>query len=122
MDVKTQISTDNYTTVCNHPLCLHNLSIIRDKNTSAEVFRNAIKRLTYLLFYTATKDLPTENISIDTPLCTTNCDRLREDTKIVIAPILRAGLIFSDIASEIIPNVKHIVDFFSISMRNPPFL
>ena len=50
--------------VVNHPLCKHNLSIIRDKNTTAEVFRSAIKRITYLLFYKATENLELETKTI----------------------------------------------------------
>lgn len=96
--------------VCQHPLSQHNLSIIRDKNTSAEVFRNAVKRLTYLLFYTATDDLEMENIKVQTPLMTCDAQVLKRTTNIIIAPILRAGLIFSDIASEVIPfaSIQHI--------------
>lgn len=104
------IINDKNTTVCDHPLCHQNLSIIRDKNTSSEMFRNAIRRLTYLLFYTATQDLETEDVLTETPIeqCTTKI--LRQDKKIIIAPILRAGLIFSDIASEILPtaSIRHI--------------
>ncbi len=96
--------------VCHHPLSHHNLSIIRDKDTTAEVFRNAVKRLTYLLFYTATNDLETENIKVETPLMTCDSQILKRTTNIIIAPILRAGLIFSDIASEVIPfaSIQHI--------------
>lgn len=96
--------------VCKHPLAQHNLSIIRDKDTSSEVFRNAVKRLTYLLFYSATDDLELENIKVQTPLMTCDSQILKRNTKIIIAPILRAGLIFSDIASEIIPfaSIQHI--------------
>lgn len=96
--------------VVNHPLCCHNLSIIRDKNTSAEVFRNAIRRITYLLFYKATEDLELENCNIETPLENCVCKRLNSKKEIIIAPILRAGLIFSDIANEILPyaTVRHI--------------
>ncbi len=96
--------------VCKHPLSQHNLSIIRDKDTSAEVFRNAVKRLTYLLFYMATDDLELENIQVQTPLMTCDSQILKRNTNIIIAPILRAGLIFSDIASEVIPfaSIQHI--------------
>lgn len=96
--------------VVNHPLCFHNLSVIRDKNTTAEVFRSAIRRITYLLFYKATEDLELENINIQTPLETCECKRLTSQKEIIIAPILRAGLIFSDIANEILPfaTVRHI--------------
>ncbi len=96
--------------VVNHPLCCHNLSIIRDKNTTAEVFRNAIRRITYLLFYKATEDLELEDCSVETPLECCNCKKLNTKKEIIIAPILRAGLIFSDIANEIMPfaTVRHI--------------
>lgn len=94
----------------NHPLCCHNLSIIRNKHTTAEVFRNAIRRITYLLFYKATEDLELEDITIETPLETCNTKKLSSKKEIIIAPILRAGLIFSDIANEIMPfaTVRHI--------------
>ena len=96
--------------VVNHPLCFHNLSIIRNKKTNAEVFRNAIRRITYLLFYKATEDLELENVTVETPLETCNTQQLSSKKEIIIAPILRAGLIFSDIANEIMPfaTVRHI--------------
>ncbi len=96
--------------VVNHPLCCHNLSIIRNKNTNAEVFRNAIRRITYLLFYKATEDLELEDIIVETPLESCKSKILSKKKEIIIAPILRAGLIFSDIANEIMPyaTVRHI--------------
>ena len=96
--------------VINHPLCCHNLSIIRNKETSAEVFRNAIRRITYLLFYKATEDLELESIKVQTPLEVCDTKTLKSDKEVIIAPILRAGLIFSDIANEIMPfaTVRHI--------------
>ncbi len=96
--------------VVKHPICCHNLSIIRNKATSAEVFRNAIRRITYLLFYNATDDLELEDIEIETPLEKCTVQRLSSKKEIIIAPILRAGLIFSDIANEIMPyaTVRHI--------------
>lgn len=97
-------------TVVTHPLCCHNLSIIRDKNTTAEVFRNAIRRITYLLFYKATEDLELKTVKIETPLEVCEAKKLDSNKEIIIAPILRAGLIFSDIANEIMPyaTVRHI--------------
>ncbi len=96
--------------VVNHPLCCHNLSIIRDKNTTAEVFRNAIRRITYLLFYKASEDLELQECIINTPLETCKCQKINSEKEIIIVPILRAGLIFSDIANEIMPfaSVRHI--------------
>lgn len=96
--------------VVKHPLCCHNLSIIRDKNTTAEVFRNAVKRITYLLFYKATEDLELEDKEVETPLETCVTKTLSSKKEVIIAPILRAGLIFSDIANDIMPfaTVRHI--------------
>lgn len=103
-------ANDPYTIVCDHPLCHENLSIIRDKNTTAEVFRNAIRRLTYLLLYTATEDLETEEVTTVTPMAECTTQVLKKEKKIILAPILRAGLIFSDIASDVLPNasIRHI--------------
>lgn len=96
--------------VVNHPLCCHNLSVIRNKDTNAEVFRNAIRRITYLLFYKATEDLELQTVNIETPLEPCEAKMLKDDKEIIIAPILRAGLIFSDVANEIMPfaTVRHI--------------
>lgn len=96
--------------VVNHPLCCHNLSIIRNKATNAEVFRNAIRRITYLLFYKATEDLELKPVKVETPLEICETEMLKDDNEIIIAPILRAGLIFSDVANEIMPfaTVRHI--------------
>ena len=104
------VINDPNTIVCDHPLCHENLTIIRDKNTTAEVFRNAIRRLTYLLLYTATQDLETEEVTTVTPMAECKTQVLKKDVKIILAPILRAGLIFSDIASDILPNasIRHI--------------
>ena len=96
--------------IVEHPLCKHNLSIIRNKATSAEVFRSAIRRITYLLFYKATEDLELEDVEVETPLEKCIAQQLNSKKEIIIAPILRAGLIFSDIANEIMPfaTVRHI--------------
>lgn len=96
--------------VVNHPLCCHNLSIIRNQSTNAEVFRNAIRRITYLLFYKATEDFELESVSVQTPLEVCDAKMLKSDKEVIIAPILRAGLIFSDVANEIMPfaTVRHI--------------
>lgn len=104
------MTINNNVYVVNHPLCCHNLSIIRNKETTAEVFRNAIRRITYLLFYKATEDLDLMDIEVQTPLQTCKSKTLDSEKEIIIAPILRAGLIFSDIANEIMPfaTVRHI--------------
>ncbi|EKE03340.1 MAG: hypothetical protein ACD_20C00214G0010 [uncultured bacterium] len=92
--------------VCNHPIAQHNLSVMRDKNSSAELFRNATRRLAQILFFDATDNLPTINKVIETPLVETPVNIINPDSEIIIAPILRAGLVFSEIASEIMPNAR----------------
>lgn len=90
-------------TVLNHPLIKHNLSVLRDKNTNCEVFNMALKRIAYALFYEATKNLPTETINLETPVTSAKSDVIKRDIEVIIAPILRAGLVFSDIAQTLLP-------------------
>jgi len=92
--------------VCDHPIALHNLTILRDKNTSSELFRNATRRLAEVLFFSATGNLPTKLTSIETPLVSTNSRTIDPDAEIIIAPILRAGLLFSEVASSLLPSAR----------------
>lgn len=95
-----------HVTVTNHPIAAHNLSVLRDKNTSSELFRNATKRLAQILFFAATDNLPTINEEIETPITKTNVPVLSKNADIIIAPILRAGLVFSEVASELLPTAR----------------
>ncbi|MBE7707601.1 MAG: uracil phosphoribosyltransferase [Cyanobacteria bacterium SIG27] len=96
--------------ILNHPVVSHNLAIIRDKNTDCERFKNALKRITYSLIYEATNNLPTIKKEIETPLTTTTCEVFDNRAQLIIAPILRAGMIFCEVAQELLPfaNVHHI--------------
>jgi uracil phosphoribosyltransferase len=96
--------------VCEHPIALQNLAVMRDKNTTPELFRNATKRLAEVLFFSATDNLPTVLKQVETPLATTMSKVIDPDATIIIAPILRAGLVFSQVASELLPDaiVQHI--------------
>jgi uracil phosphoribosyltransferase len=97
-------------TVSTHPLVQHNLSILRDKNTSVEQFRTTMSRVAKLIFADATRDLPLSKTIIETPITKAECRVLSSDTPILIAPILRAGLILSEVAIELLPtaSVYHI--------------
>lgn len=97
-------------TVLKHPVISHNLAIIRDKNSDCEKFKNALKRITYSLIYEATKNINMVEKVVETPLTTTTCEVFDEDSQLIIAPILRAGMIFCEIAQELLPfaNVHHI--------------
>lgn len=96
--------------VCDHPIALHNLTIMRNKDTSAELFRNATRRLAEVLFFSATDNLPTVETEIETPLIKTKSTIIDPNANVIIAPILRAGLLFSDVASNLMPEatVQHI--------------
>src|SRR6476620_11236244 len=74
-----------------HPLVQHKLSYLRDKDTPTVHFRKLVEEVTLLLTYEATKDLPTEDVEITTPLETTPSPRL-SGKKVAVCPILRAGL------------------------------
>ncbi len=89
-----------------HPLCLENLAILRDKKTKPEQFRAALKRIAYFLIYEACKDLPLEDILIETPLVKANAKRPDKKIKLIAAPILRAGLGFSDVIAELLPEIS----------------
>ena len=96
--------------VLDHPTVKHNLAIIRNKNTDCEKFKNALKRITYSLIYEATRNLPTVEKIVETPLMKTTCEVFDESAQLIIAPILRAGMIFCEVAQDLLPfaNVHHI--------------
>jgi uracil phosphoribosyltransferase len=74
-----------------HPLIQHKLSYLRDKDTPTVHFRKLVEEVTLLLTYEATKDLPTEDVDIETPLEVTPAPRI-QGKKVAVCPILRAGL------------------------------
>ncbi|MDD3420159.1 MAG: uracil phosphoribosyltransferase [Candidatus Gastranaerophilales bacterium] len=106
----TKLKKAENISVCEHPIALQNLAIMRDKNTTPELFRNATKRLAEVLFFSATDNLPTVLKPVETPLASTMSKVIDPDSTIIIAPILRAGLVFSQVASELLPDavVQHI--------------
>jgi uracil phosphoribosyltransferase len=74
-----------------HPLVQHKLSYLRDKDTPTVHFRKLVEEVTLLLTYEATKDLPTADVPIATPLEIAPCPRI-SGKKVAVCPILRAGL------------------------------
>jgi uracil phosphoribosyltransferase len=93
-------------TICEHPLVQHNLSILRDKNTTNEVFRLTIARIGRFIVQEATRDLPLTRSIVETPVSKTECKVLTPDVPIIISPILRAGLMLSDVALELLPSAS----------------
>jgi uracil phosphoribosyltransferase len=74
-----------------HPLVQHKLSYLRNKDTPTVQFRQLVEEVTLLLTYEATKDLPTEEVTIETPLEAAPFQRIA-GKKVAVCPILRAGL------------------------------
>ena len=91
--------------VLNHPLIHHKLSILRDKNTGVKEFREIVGEISTLMCYEATRDLPTVEVQVETPIATANV-RALGDTKITLVPILRAGLGMVDPMIKLLPSAR----------------
>ena len=91
--------------VLDHPLLLHKLSIIRDKNTSVKEFREIVSEIATLMCYEATRDLPVEEVEVETPVAVAKVKRIA-GKKMAIIPILRAGLGMVDGILNLVPSVK----------------
>jgi uracil phosphoribosyltransferase len=74
-----------------HPLVQHKLSYLREKDTPTVHFRKIANEVTLLLTYEATKDFPTEEVEIETPLERTTVQRI-SGKKVAVCPVLRAGM------------------------------
>jgi len=88
-----------------HPLILHKLAFIRDKNTGSKDFRELVEEVAMLMAYEVTRDLQLEEVEIETPICTAKCKML-SGKKVAIVPILRAGLGMVDGMLKLIPAAK----------------
>lgn len=91
--------------VLDHPLIQHKLAILRNKNTSVKEFRELIGEISGLMCYEATRNLPTRDIEVQTPVAKAKCHCLA-GKKLAIIPILRAGLGMVDAMVDLIPSAK----------------
>ena len=91
--------------VLDHPLIQHKLAILRDKNTGTKEFRALISEIAGLMCYEATRNLPTVEVEVETPMMTAKC-RMLAGKKLAIVPILRAGLGMVDSMVDMIPSAK----------------
>ncbi len=91
--------------IFDHPLIQHKLSILRDENTGVKEFRELISEIAMLMCYEATRDLPTEEVTIKTPVAEAKVRRL-SGKKLAIVPILRAGLGMVDGMLAMLPSAK----------------
>ena len=92
-------------TITNHPLIQHKLSILRDKNTSSKDFRTLISEIATLECYEATRDLPVQEIEIETPVAACKAHNLA-GKKLAFVPILRAGLGMVDGVLSLVPSAR----------------
>ena len=88
-----------------HPLVQHKLSIMRKKDTSTIKFRDLLKEISMLMGYEVTRDFPLTYEEIETPLMKMNAPKI-SGKKVVIAPILRAGLGMVDGLTTLIPSAR----------------
>ncbi len=91
--------------IIDHPLIQHKLSIMRNKHTGSKDFRALLSEITLLMGYELTRDLPLEDMLIETPIAEMNAKRI-SGKKLAIIPILRAGLGMVDGLLTLIPVAK----------------
>ena len=92
-------------TLVDHPLVQHKLSILRDKETGTNQFRQLVRELALFDGYEAMRDLPMEDVEVETPITTATFKQLA-GKKLAIVPILRAGLGMVDGVTNLVPAAK----------------
>jgi len=91
--------------VIDHPMVQHKLSIMRDKETGPKDFRQLLQEISLLMGYEITREIPLEEIQIETPICKMTAKRVL-GRKMAIIPILRAGLGMVDGLLDLVPVAK----------------
>ena len=91
--------------VINHPMVQHKLTIMRDKNTGSKDFRELLNEISLLMGYEVTRDIPLEDVEIETPICKMTAREV-SGRKLAIVPILRAGLGMVEGLHTLVPVAK----------------
>ncbi len=106
--------------IMDHPLIAHKLSIMRDKDTGSKDFRQLLNEIAMLMGYELTRDLPLEDVVIETPICKST-QKMIQGKKLAIVPILRAGLGMVDGLLSLMPVAKvgHIGMYRDPETHNP---
>jgi uracil phosphoribosyltransferase len=99
------VNMDKQVFVMDHPLIQHKLTFLRDKNTGSKEFRELVSEIATLMCYEATRDLPLEETSIETPMGTAKT-KVIAGRKLAFVPILRAGLGMVDGVLQLVPAAK----------------
>jgi uracil phosphoribosyltransferase len=92
-------------TVVKHPLVQHKLTLIRARNVSTKSFRELLKEIGMLLCYEVTRDLPLQDVEIETPMARMMSPKIA-GKKLVFAPILRAGMTFAEGMLDLVPAAR----------------
>ena len=91
--------------IVDHPLIQHKISLMRNRHTGTREFRDLVSEVAMLLCYEATRDLPTEEVEVETPICLART-KVLAGRKLALVPILRAGLGRVDGMLNLIPAAK----------------
>lgn len=91
--------------ILDHPLIQHKLTYIRDKNTGTKEFRELVDEVSTLMAYEITRDMPLQQVTVETPLAPAQC-QIISGKKMGVFPILRAGLGMVDGIIKLIPTAK----------------
>ncbi|HEU4763368.1 MAG TPA: uracil phosphoribosyltransferase [Gemmatimonadales bacterium] len=92
-------------TVFDHPLIQHKVTLLRDRRTGTRDFRQLVSEIAMLMAFEVTQDLPTRTITVETPLETTTGYEV-DGRRIILVPILRAGLGMVEGISQLIPTAR----------------
>ena len=95
----------NNVKIFDHPLIQHKTSILRMKSTSNKEFRELVEEITMLMCYEALRDLPLEDVEIETPIKKTT-QKMIKGKKLAVVPILRAGLGMVNGMLQLVPSAK----------------
>ncbi len=96
---------DDMVFIFDHPLIQHKISLLRDKNTNTKEFRELVSEISMLMGYEVTRDLPLQEVDIETPIGIAKTNVLA-GKKVGIVPILRAGLGMVDGMLHLLPMIK----------------
>ncbi len=91
--------------ILDHPLIQHKLTLLRDKNTGSKEFRELVGEISMLMCYEATRDLPLQEVEIETPMAFTKA-KVISGRKLAFVPILRAGLGMAEGVLQLVPAAK----------------
>ena len=91
--------------IMDHPLIQHKISMLRDKNTGTNEFRTLVEEIAMLMGFEALRDLPTENVPVETPIETCETPMIA-GKKMAVVPILRAGLGMVGGILQLVPSAK----------------